>query len=225
MRLLVVDNALDHALYRPLEHWAALADLDPFCVHPPGGDALPPPDAHSHVILSGSEASINERDAWAEEELRWVQLSARAGARILGSCWGHQLIAAALGGPDCVRRSPTPEFGWERITPLTGAIDGLVGQAFNAFVSHFDEVVPDCRPELRVLAASPGCAVQALRWGKLPVWGIQAHPEIDPPTGRRFLEAAAERWPEHAHRFRAALARPVMDSGSGRAILKRFLAW
>lgn len=224
MRLLVVDNAIDHGMYRPVEHWAALAGFSPASVYPPGGDALPEPGVHTHVILTGSESSIVERAAWAEAELRWLERAVRAGVRVLGSCWGHQLIAAALGGPECVRRAATPELGWERIAPTQNADDPLIDGAFEAFVSHFDEVVPACRPELRVLAASPGCAVQALRWGELPVWGIQAHPEIDPASGRRFLELGIERWPEHAHRFRAALTSPVRDSGQGRALLARFLA-
>jgi GMP synthase-like glutamine amidotransferase len=231
MRFLLVDNAIDHGMYRPLEHWAALAGFEPERVHPPGGDPWPRPGEHTHVLLSGSESSITAREAWAEEELRWVQRAARCGARILGSCWGHQLIAVALGGPDCVRCSPTPEFGWERIEPVArrggggpDAPDALIVETFEAFVSHFDEVVPGCRPELRVLATSPGCPVQALRWGDLPVWGIQAHPEIDPPTGRSFLEVAMERWPDHAARFRAALEGPVRDSHCGRTLLARFLA-
>jgi GMP synthase-like glutamine amidotransferase len=224
MRLLVVDNAIDHRMYRPLEHWSALAGFAPESVHPPGGGALPAPRAHTHVILTGSESSIVERAPWAEEELRWLQIVARSGARVLGSCWGHQLIAAALGGPGCVRRSATPELGWERVAPAAGASDPLLDAGFEAFVSHFDEVVSGCHPELRVLAASPGCRVHALRWGDLPIWGIQAHPEIDPASGRRFLELGALRWPEHASRFRAALASPVRDSGSGRALVARFLA-
>jgi GMP synthase-like glutamine amidotransferase len=224
VRLLVVDNAIDHGMYRPVEHWAALAGFEPESVYPPGGDALPEPGQHTHVILSGSEASIVERAPWAEEELRWLERVARAGGRVLGSCWGHQLIAAALGGPDCVRRAETPELGWERIAPVPGLRDPLLEGAFDAFVSHFDEVVPGSHPALHVLATSPGCAVQALRWGELPVWGIQAHPEIDPGSGRRFLELGVLRWPEHAARFRAALASPVRDTEQGRALLARFLA-
>jgi GMP synthase-like glutamine amidotransferase len=227
MRLLVLDNAIDHDMYRPVEHWRCLAGFIPDSVYVPSGAALPAPGAHTHVIVTGSESSIVERAAWAEAEIRWVQQAAARGVRILGSCWGHQLIAAALGGPGCVRRSPTPEFGWQHIELLPGSLGAdreLVTTSFDSFVSHFDEVVPGCHAELRVLASSPGCAVHALRWGDLPVWGVQAHPEIDPPTGRAFLEIALRRWPEHASLFRAALDGPVRDSQIGRALVERFLA-
>jgi GMP synthase-like glutamine amidotransferase len=227
MRLLVLDNAIDHEMYRPVEHWTCLAGFVPDSVYVPSGAELPPPGAHTHVIVSGSESSIVERAAWVEAELRWVQQAAARGVRILGSCWGHQLIAAALGGPRCVRRSPTPELGWQHIDVLPRKGDepaDLLPCSFDSFVSHFDEVVPGCHAELRVLASSPGCAVHALRWGDLPVWGVQAHPEIDPQTGRGFLELALRRWPEHAPLFRAALDRPVRDSRIGRALVERFLA-
>jgi GMP synthase-like glutamine amidotransferase len=222
MQLLLLDNAIDHQIYRPLEHWRQLAGFAPDHVYVPAGDPLPPPGAHSHVIVSGSEDTITARRPWAEAELAWLQRAVAAGAHVLGSCWGHQLIAAALGGPGCVRRSSTPEFGWEHVSVADDG--GLLPPAFDAFVSHFDEVVAGSHPELVVLASSPGCAVQALRWRDLPVWGIQAHPEIDPEAGRGFLTVGIESWPAHAETFRRALSAPVRDTGHGRAILRRFLA-
>jgi GMP synthase (glutamine-hydrolysing) len=220
-RLLVLDNALDHAIYRPVEHWTALAGFTPDNVHVAAGAPLPEPGAHRHVIISGSEASITVRESWAEAEVAWVQRAVQRGVRLLGSCWGHQLIAVALGGPACVRRSATPEFGWARIEVT---VPDLLEASFECFVSHFDEVVPGSHPELRELARSPGCAVHALRWGDLPVWGIQAHPEFDPESARYFLTVGIERWPDHAALFEAALAGPVRDSQIGPALVERFLA-
>jgi GMP synthase-like glutamine amidotransferase len=222
MRLLLLDNAIDHEMYRPLDQWALLAGFTPDCVHVAGGAPLPPPGAHSHVIISGSEDTITALAPWAEAEAEWLRQAVTAGAHVLGSCWGHQLIAAALGGPGCVRHASTPEFGWEHITVADDG--GLLPPAFDAFVSHFDEVIPGSHPDLVVLASSPGCAVQALRWRDLPVWGIQAHPEVEPEIGRAFFAVALERWPDHAELFHRALAAPVRDTDHGRTILQRFLA-
>ena len=220
--LLLVDNALDHSLYRPRDHWERLAGGSLAVVRPPLGEALPEPGLHTHVILSGSEASIVERAAWAEAELRWVRRAAAAGVRLLGSCWGHQLIAAALGGPRCVRRALTPEVGWVAITVRD---EGLLppGELWS-FASHFDEVVPGSHPDLHVLAGNPACAVQALRWADLPVWGVQPHPEISLPEGEAFLRTTLHRWPNLATICAAALAGPRRDSEAGAALLPRFLA-
>ncbi|HOX42781.1 MAG TPA: hypothetical protein PK668_04235 [Myxococcota bacterium] len=220
--LLVIDNALDHDFYRPLGHWTAAAGFAPDCVHPVSGQALPEPGLHRAVILTGSEASICERAPWAEAEAAWVREAARRGARILGSCWGHQLIAYAFAGPRAVRRSATPEFGWLEVQ-VDCADELLPAAPFACWVSHFDEVVPGCHPELQLLARSPGCAVQALRWGALAVWGVQAHPEVGPEEGAGFLRGSISRWPAQRADFERALAGPVRDSRVAPALVKRLL--
>lgn len=222
-KLLLLDNALDHKIYRPVEHWSKALGFVPDHVHVPSGMPLPPAGAHTHVILSGSEASIVERAHWAEAERRWVQKSVEQGVQILGSCWGHQLLAVALGGPACVRRAVRTEIGWLRIEVLdSGSIlpSGNVG----TFVFHFDEVIAGSHPAIRILAQSAACAVHAFRWGDLPVWGIQAHPEINPETARDFLQSACAFWPDQASLFRKALTTPACDTGSITDILHRFLA-
>ena len=223
MTLLVLDNALDHGFYRPVAHWARLAGFALESVHVAGGDPLPAPGMHSHVIVTGSEDTITRRPAWAEAEAGWLAEAIHLGVRVLGSCWGHQLVAVAMAGPQAVRRSATPELGWLTVTVHEGG--GLLepGPA-DVFCSHFDEVVPGCHPDLRVLADSPGCAVQAMRFGELPVWGIQAHPEVDPDTGRAFLQGGMDRWPAHRARFEQAIEGPVRDSRIGTTLVRRFLS-
>jgi GMP synthase-like glutamine amidotransferase len=220
--LLVVDNALDHDLYRPLEHWSDMVGYSPDSVHLPSGGILPDADRYSHIILTGCEGSINEMPSWAQDEASWLREAIDAGGAVLGSCWGHQLIAVALAGEGSVRRAVAPEFGWVEIEMVH---DGglLPGTTLQTFTSHFDEVIPECHPDMRVLATSPHCAVQAAKWGDRPVWGIQPHPEIAPDTGKEFLTRALETWPDSAERLRAALAGPVLDSGSGKTIARRFL--
>lgn len=220
--LLVVDNALDHQMYRPLEHWAQMVGSTPDSVYPPGGGSLPDVDRYSHVIITGCEGSITEMPDWAKEEAVWLNEVIAAGAAVLGSCWGHQLIAVTIAGPNSVRQAAEPEFGWVEI-PVFDNGDLLPIGSLETFTSHFDEVAADCHPDLRVLAGTPACAVQAARWGDKPVWGIQPHPEISPQQGAEFLTLAAEKWPDSAEQMRSALARPVRDSGAGEPIVKRFL--
>lgn len=221
--LLVIDNALDHAFYRPVEHWSQAAGVQIRSVHLPAGQALPDVDAASHVILSGSEASIIMREPWAEEEARWIQEAVKAGTKLLGSCWGHQLLAVALAGPDAVQRSHSPEFGWLQLNPASD--DPLLPRGdFWCFSSHFDEVRADAHPDLRILATSAGCAVAAMRWGSAAVFGLQTHPEVDPPAGQDFLEGCLTRWPAHSKIFEQGLSGPRQDDGVASGIVSRFLA-
>ena len=223
LKLLILDNALNHQIYRPVEHWSKALGFVPDHIHVPSGTPLPPVGSHTHVILTGSEASILKRAGWAEDERYWVQEAIMQGVRILGSCWGHQLIAVAMGGPACVRHSLEPEYGWFRIEVIDQ--DGIlpVG-SIGSFAAHFDEVITGCHPDLRILARSPLCAVHALRWGDLPVWGIQAHPEIYPEAARELLMKASASLPEdQAGIFQKALSMPVDDSNSISEIIKQFL--
>ncbi|MFC1640314.1 type 1 glutamine amidotransferase, partial [Gemmatimonadota bacterium] len=222
-RLLVIDNALDHDLYRPVDHWAAMVGYSPDSIHAPSGESLPNVDSYSHVILTGCEGSILDLPQWAKDESEWVGEAIECGAAVLGSCWGHQLIAVSQAGLGSVRRAANPEFGWIGI-PIEDDGGLLPAASFQTFTAHFDEVVVDCHPEMRILATTAGCAVQAARWGTRPVWGIQAHPEVDPDNGTAFLKKAAESWPESVEVLRSALAGPVRDSGDGKRIARRFLA-
>ncbi len=221
--LLLLDNALDRTFYTPREHWQQVLGGALEAVDVPGGEALPPPGAHSHVLISGSEASIVHPDEWAHREMAWLRAAVAAGVRVLGSCWGHQMIARALAGPDSVRRSVVPEIGWRHVV-VSSSDHILPLEGFTAFCVHFDEVVPGCHPDLDVLAYSAECAVHAFRWGELPVWGIQSHPEIDPATARAMMSEALRRFPGEAGTWQPALAEPVRDSGQARAILEAFLA-
>ncbi|HUU00603.1 MAG TPA: gamma-glutamyl-gamma-aminobutyrate hydrolase family protein [Myxococcota bacterium] len=221
--LLILDNALDHDFYRPVEHWAALCGFEPESVHLPSSGKLPSPGKHSHVIVSGSEDTITILPAWARSEADWLSDAIDRGVHLLGSCWGHQLLAVAIAGPKAVRRCSRPELGWHEIEVRDQA--GLLPSgSFHAFCSHFDEIVPDCHPQIEILADTPDCAVHAFRLRGKPVFGIQAHPEIDPETGRAFLQKGAERWPEHAEVFAKALSDPVRDDHIGRELVQRFLS-
>jgi len=221
-RLLVVDNSLDHDLYRPVDHWADMVGFAPDSVYVPGGDNLPDPDNYSHVIITGCEGSINDMPDWADNEAAWLKEVIEAGSAVLGSCWGHQLIAVALAGPKAVRRAARPEFGWVEVQVNDSG--GLFPHAqLQTFTSHFDEVVAECHPEMRILATGTNCEVQAARWGRRPVWGIQPHPEIAPDRGREFLVRSIEKWPDSAEYLKAGLAKPVLDSGAGKPIAQRFL--
>lgn len=221
-RLLVIDNALDHALYRPVEHWAAMVGFLPDSIYAPAGECLPDVDSYSHIIVTGCEGSILDLPAWAKDEADWVRGAIESGKAVLGSCWGHQLIGVSLAGMGAVRRADKPEFGWIEV-PIVDDGELFPAAAMHTFTAHFDEVVPDCHPELKVLATTDGCAVQAARWGNRPVWGIQAHPEVDPDKGMAFLKKAAESWPDSVEVLRSALAGPVRDSGDGKRIAERFL--
>jgi GMP synthase-like glutamine amidotransferase len=218
----IVDNAVIPEIYRPVEHWSRHLDV-PWQAFTAREGSLPDPSAFSHIILTGSEASILEREPWVDAEAAMVREAVAAGLAVLGSCWGHQLIAFALAGDGHVRRAARPEIGWIPIRlERSSALLGPAGTTAFTFSSHYDEVF-DLPDGFRVLASSEDCAVQAFRVGDKPVWGLQCHPEIDVPTGQRFVHDLIGCGFKGREALLEARAQAPRDSGLIRGIVRAFL--
>jgi GMP synthase (glutamine-hydrolysing) len=137
------------------------------------------------VILSGGPASVYSDDAYDID-----QRILESGIPVLGICYGHQLIASALGG--VVKRTSNAEYGK---TPLDvidrSVLLGGLPVHQDVWMSHGDAVVaaPD---GFRVVASTPGSPVAAIESEERRVFGVQFHPEVvHTPHGgdilRRFL--------------------------------------
>jgi GMP synthase-like glutamine amidotransferase len=222
VRLAIIDNSIFPEIYKPVEHWSRHLPV-PWESFVARDHRFPDPAGFTHLILTGSEASILEPADWVAEEAEIVAEAVRCGLAVLGSCWGHQLLALALLGPGHVSRCARPEVGW--IPLRLTASSGLLGEAEEepvTFSLHFDEV-RDPGGDFEVLASSGLCAVQAMRLRGRPVWGLQCHPEVDIPTGRRFLSDLVESGFKGRDFLLEALASTLRDSGLIRRIVPAFL--
>ena len=221
IRVAIIDNSIDPGIYDPVAHWGRHLSV-PYDAFTAREGRFPDPAAYSHFILTGSEASILERDPWVDEEARLVNRIVERGAAVLGSCWGHQLLAFALAGESHVRRCARPEIGW---IPIRVHEDcDLLGPAGDPFVFsvHYDEV-RDLPASFRVLASTGGCPIHAFRFEDKPVWGIQSYPEVDIPTGRRFLQDLVDTGFKGQASLREGLHHEPRDSGLIGPIVRTFL--
>jgi GMP synthase-like glutamine amidotransferase len=221
-RVAIIDNSIYPDIYRPVEHWSrylpAAWEAFPARTH-----RFPDLGRFTHLILTGSEASILEPDPWVHEEAEVVREADRRGLAVLGSCWGHQLLAFALAGPGHVGRCARPEIGWIPIRVVgESALLGPAGEEPCTFSLHFDEV-RDLDGSFEVLAATDLCAVQAMRLRSRPIWGLQCHPEVDIPTGRKFLRDLIEAGFKERESLLEALASAPRDTGLIRRIVSAFL--
>jgi GMP synthase-like glutamine amidotransferase len=221
-RIAVIDNAMDPDVYRPVRHWSRWLRGDWASFEARNGRLPSLDDGFSHILLTGSEASILERPPWAEAEVVLVRDALARGLPILGSCYGHQLLALAIGGSRYIRKCAEPEIGWIPIRVL--GTDPLLGPARTAyaFALHFDEVV-DPDGLLTVLAGTPVCPIHAFRYGAKPVWGVQSHPEIGPDDGRELLAAELERGYAGGDLIEQALRSEPRDDGLVRSVVAAFL--
>ncbi len=216
--VVVLNNAIWPEIYKPFEHWRAwIPDTVPM-TEVRLGQPLPPLARFTHLILTGSEASIVKPDPWVEAQMAYVRAAVAAGVRLLGSCHGHQLMAKALGGQ--VGRAAVPELGWIELE-VEGEPAMFAGAARPVwtFVSHFDEVTA-LPPGFVVTARSPHCAIHGFAHRELPIWGVQAHPEITVAEGEKLLKDFATVDP----RLRGVpVHRPPRDSGWIRQLVAAFL--
>lgn len=222
-KIAIIDNAIYPEIYKPVAHWSAfLAKVSWKSFYAPAGK-LPDPDDFSHFIFTGSESSIVERVAWVDREAELARAAYERGKYLLGSCYGHQLLALALAGPSHIGRAPEPEIGWIEVEILESSeFLGPTGNAFT-FSSHYDEVRNLPGSSFIVLAASDKCSIQAFRTRDRRVWGIQMHPEMQEDAAREYLAGCIKYFPSTRALYEKALASPVRDSGLIYRIVDGFL--
>jgi GMP synthase-like glutamine amidotransferase len=223
-RILILDGSINHSVYRPVEEWSRTFGDVPFdAIHLPSHAPVHSLDRYTHVLLTGSEASLMTPELWFKVEAGIVCDAVDRGLAVLGSCFGHQMLAWALSGSEFVRRAPIPELGWVAIDiAKPDALLAGLPSPWHAFAAHLDEVVAP-PPPWNVLAANAACAVQAMRYGDHPVWGIQPHPETSPDEAVFQMKALMDQYPEYAQQIRQAIESPVRDDGVTAALIAAFL--
>jgi GMP synthase (glutamine-hydrolysing) len=155
------------------------------------GEELPDTGETGGVVVTGSAAMVSDREPWAERTAAWLQNAVEAGVPVLGICFGHQLLAHALGG----RVGPNPggrEIGTVEVAlTAAAAADPLLGGLPNRIEVHTThlESVLELPPGAELLASSKLDPHQAFRVPGRPVWGLQFHPEFSAPVIRAYLEA------------------------------------
>lgn len=224
VKVAIVDNSINPSIYTPVAHWTAFLDSlwQAFTAREfrfPNLD-----EGFTHLILTGSEASILERDRWVHKEIELVLEAVKKNIPVLGSCWGHQLLAIALAGPAHVQRSECPEIGWIPVTITDeNTLFGKKGQEF-VFSSHYDEVV-GLGDDFRVFASSEKCRVHAFQWRASPVWGIQSHPEMNILDAQHYLRENIALDHDSHSLYRKALDSKPKDTGVIQTVIRNFLGY
>jgi len=224
-KVLIVDNAVHRFLFKPSWHWKAhLRGVDTTCINLPSGKRVPTLDSFSHIILTGSEASILEPKPWFEDEAALIRSALERGIPILGSCFGHQMLVYALSGPDYLAASEPPEIGWAEIEMIDEDLlfFGL-SNPWHTFVYHFDEAVDPPAPWIK-LGQTKHCDTHLLRYGTARVWGIQAHPEISSRKAKFFIRATLLLGRKPARHIFKALREVPPPNQVAQQVLANFLA-
>ena len=162
-----------------------------------GGELPGTPGECDAWLTTGSRHSVNDDQQWIRDLEGFVREVAAAEVPFIGICFGHQLIAKAMGGS--VVRS---ERGWGvglkevEVSPALG-----LGNSYRVLSSHQDQVdtIP---PDAEVLGWNEHCPVSMLQVGETLI-GIQGHPEFDPAYSRALMEL----------RRGIAIPEPIVEEG------------
>jgi GMP synthase-like glutamine amidotransferase len=140
--------------------------------------------AHDAYLITGSPAGVYDPLPWIEPLMHFIRSA--DDAKMVGICFGHQVMAEALGGH--VEKS---EKGWgaglHRYTVIQSEpwIDtaGIVAVP----ASHQDQVMVQ-PPNTQVVAASDFTPFAALAWTDRPAISFQFHPEFSPAFAKALIE-------------------------------------
>jgi GMP synthase-like glutamine amidotransferase len=175
-------------------------------------------DACDAYVCTGSRYSVYENRDWIGALKKYVRQLHDAQKPFVGICFGHQLLAEALGG-----EVKPAEQGWGvgilemKILQAEAWMKPALGQCRIEYM-HADQV-QRLPPESVVLAAAPHCPVAMFRVGRTML-GIEGHPEFPAPYVEALVLSRKERI--GAERAEAALA--SLDQKPDDEIVGRWIA-
>jgi GMP synthase (glutamine-hydrolysing) len=153
-------------------------------------------------LITGSKAGAYDPLPWIPPLETFIRALHEERRKLLGICFGHQIVAQALGG-----RVQCSDKGWgvglheAEMLAAPPWHDGGTPQ-FRWLVSHQDQVVERPSDAIRV-AGSDFCENAICQIGD-HILTLQGHPEFDPGYSRALLERRRERIGEA--RYQAGIA-------------------
>lgn len=217
-----------HARFGGFADWfRAAMRLDPAqmqVVRVDAGAPLPAPDSVAGAVITGSAAMVTERADWSERTAGWIRDAMAAQTPLFGVCYGHQLMAHALGG----------KVGWlpagrEIGTQVIARRPGNAGDAaawlhglppsFPAHTTHRQSVLQP-PAGTTVLARSELDPHQLLRYSTHAL-SSQFHPEFTADCMRAYIEARADALREEGLDPVACRAN-VQETEAARGLLEGF---
>ncbi|SDJ96337.1 glutamine amidotransferase-related protein [Microbulbifer yueqingensis] len=170
-------------------------------------------------LITGSKTGVYEDKPWITPLMEFVRLLHEREKPTIGICFGHQLIAQALGG-----RTRKSDKGWgvgvhsyELQETPSWMSEPL--ETFRLLVSHQDQV-EELPPGAKVLASSDFCPMAMVQVDE-HMLTFQAHPEFTKPYSNSLMELRKEVFGgEVVEKGQASLQNDIHESTVARWMLE-----
>ena len=183
---------------------------------------FPTPDLVKAVVITGSGAMVTEHSDWIEHCATWLRQCVVAEIPVLGICFGHQLLAYALGG--IVDWNPCGlEVGSVSLSLHAAAqhdeLFGHINQGCLVNASHRQSVISLPADAIR-LGTTDKDANHVFRFGTR-AWGIQFHPEFDARIIHKYIDHYADSLLEQGEQ-KEHIAAAAQDTPQAASVLQVF---
>lgn len=202
---------------------AGLEELEIRTVRVAEGEDPGLPEQWDGIIITGSPAMVSDKAPWSEATAQWLAMAVEAGIPVLGVCYGHQLLAHALGGKVGYHPGGRESGTFSVQLNQNAAGDPLLGtlpDCFPAQLTHLQSVL-ELPPTATLLASSDHEPHQAFRVGR-QAWGVQFHPEFSAEVMRAYLDVQSPSLRTEGL-DPAALVDAVTDTPAAASLLQTFL--
>ncbi|CAI1866807.1 glutamine amidotransferase [Serratia entomophila] len=192
-------------------------------VHLPSGEQPLPPVEYCGVVITGSPAMVTEQLPWSEQAAAWLRQAMLIRLPLFGVCYGHQLLAYALGG-EVGYHPQGMEVGTLDVELLPAAAEdrrlALLPPRFKANLIHAQSVLTP-PAGAQALARSQQDAYQILRYGDHALT-TQFHPEFNGAVMHQYLNWLGELHPEQREQYQQK-QQQVSDTPFSRLLLQGFV--
>jgi GMP synthase (glutamine-hydrolysing) len=228
--ILKMGETLPHLYHRrgDFEDWimAPLTNVRiRFRVVAPYKEKLPSdPTDFSGVIITGSHAMVTDREDWSERTAAWIPRVIESRVPLLGICYGHQLLAHAIGG--MVGNCPHGvELGTVPVTLTDNADkDPLFKGLPDSIMVHAShtQTVLQLPPKAILLAFNENEPHHAFAFGPC-AWGVQFHPEFDADIMKTYVYALSDLMKTHGQNP-DQVVKTITETPRSMQLLNRFAA-
>jgi GMP synthase (glutamine-hydrolysing) len=159
---------------------------------PRTGDIFPELDKVAGVVVTGSRSMVTDREPWSEASALWLRRLVENEVPVLGICYGHQLLAHAMGGE--VEYHPHGiEIGTVSVKCTESAVTDELFQGLPSEIqvhAVHRQSVRRLPPNAVLLAGNEYEPHHAYRIGR-SAWGVQFHPEFSPDVMTAYIRQLA----------------------------------